>query len=98
MRIGAKICYTAASVSLTAFISCTKPYTPATSTTNLGILVVEGLINTADSTIVKLSRTVTIGNKTTVSPETKAIIVIENAQSTVFTLTETVKGTYITPA
>ena len=71
---------------------------PSVTTVNANILVVEGLINPTDSTIVNLSRTVTIANKTTANPETKAVVTIENATSTVYTLSETTKGTYITPA
>jgi len=78
---------------------CVKPYTPATTTTNANVSVVEGIINTgADSTIIKLSRTVIVTSATTANPETKAIITVENAQATVGTLTETVKGTYGVPA
>ena len=62
-------------------------------------MVVEGFINTgSDSTIVKLSRTVIIANKTTASPETKATVTVENAQGTAYPLTEIVKGTYASPA
>src|SRR5476649_2309023 len=75
---------------------CVKPYTPTTTTTNVNVLVVEGLINTSDSTIIKLSRTVIIANKTTLNPETKAVINIEDQQNNAYPLTETVKGTYIT--
>src|SRR5476651_1278349 len=84
-------------VSAVTIAGCTKPFAPQVTTINANVLVVEGLINTADSTIIKLSRTVIIDSKTTLSPETKAIITIENAQATVYPLTETVKGTYVTP-
>jgi hypothetical protein len=77
---------------------CTKPYTPTSISTNANILVVEGFINTgADSTIIKLSRTVTITNKTTVNPETKSVVTVENAQGITYPLAETVKGTYVSP-
>jgi hypothetical protein len=79
-------------------MACQKPFLPSVTTTNANILVIEGLINPADSTIVNLSRTVAIANKTTKSPETKAVVTIENAKSTVYTLSETTKGTYVTPA
>lgn len=97
MKMSTKILYISA-ITAGSFAGCVKPYIPSTTTTNANILVVEGLINTSDSTIIKLSRTVIIANKTTVSPETKAVITIENAQATVSALTETVKGTYVTPA
>ena len=78
-----------------AFYSCQKPIDLKATTTNANILVVEGLINAGtDFTTIKLSRTVIIGNKNTANPEGGATITIENAQATVATLKEIVKGTY----
>ena len=78
-----------------AFHSCQKPIDLKATTTNANILVVEGLINAGtDLTTIKLSRTVIIGNKNTANPEGGATITIENAQATVATLKEIVKGTY----
>jgi hypothetical protein len=77
---------------------CRKAFNPVVDQTDLNILVVEGMINTGtDSTIIKLSRTVPVGNKTTSSPETKAVITVENAQTTILTLTENGKGIYGAP-
>lgn len=84
-------------VVIIAFYGCQKKVNLKATTTNLNILVVEGLINIADSTKIKLSRTVVIGNKNTANPEGGAIVSIENAQATVATLTEIKKGTYVTP-
>jgi hypothetical protein len=82
----------------TTYYSCQKPIDIKATTTNANILVVEGLINAGtDSTKIKLSRTVIIGNKTTANPEGGAAVSIENAQATVATLKEIVKGTYATP-
>jgi len=97
MKMAGKILYIS-TVTMGALSGCIKPYMPPSTTANANVLVVDGLINTADSTIILLSRTVIITNKTTANPETKATITIENATSTVYTLTETVKGTYVTPA
>ncbi|GAB2973180.1 hypothetical protein GCM10027049_03970 [Mucilaginibacter puniceus] len=78
-----------------AFYSCQKPIDLKATTTNANILVVEGLINTGtDLTTIKLSRTVTIANKTIANPEGGAVITIENAQATVATLKEISKGNY----
>ncbi len=77
--------------------SCQKQVDLKATTTNANILVVEGLINVADSTKIKLSRTVVIGNKNTANPEGGATISIETAQAIVATLQERAKGTYITP-
>ncbi len=73
--------------------SCQKPIDIQATTTNANILVVEGLINVSDSTKIKLSRTVVIGNKNTANPERGATVTIETAQATVATLQEKVKGT-----
>ncbi len=81
------------------FYSCQKPIDIKATTTNVNILVVEGLINAGtDLTKIKLSRTVIIGNKTTANPEGGAIVTIENAQATVVTLNEISKGTYSSAA
>jgi hypothetical protein len=78
-----------------AIYSCQKPIDLKATTTNANILVVEGLINVGtDITTIKLSRTVIIGNKTTANPEGLATVTIENAQATVATLKEIVKGSY----
>jgi hypothetical protein len=86
------------SITLIIFYSCQKPIDIKATTTNANILVVEGLINVqTDSTKIKLSRTVVIGNKTTTNPEGLATVSIETAQGTVVTLKEIAKGTYVTP-
>jgi hypothetical protein len=77
---------------------CRKAFNPVVDQTDVSILVVEGMINTGtDSTIIRLSRTVPVGNKTTASPEIKAVVTIENAQATLLTLTEAPKGLYVAP-
>jgi hypothetical protein len=78
-----------------AIYSCQKPLDLKATTTNANILVVEGLINAGtDITTIKLSRTVIIDNKNTANPEGGATVTIENAQATVATLKEIVKGSY----
>jgi hypothetical protein len=80
------------------FYSCQKPIDLKATTTNANILVVEGLINAgSDSTKIKLSRTVIIGNKNSTNPEGGATVSIENAQAAVATLIEIAKGTYALP-
>src|SRR5476651_2529950 len=85
-------------IAVLTIYSCQKPLDIKTTESNANVLVVEGFINTADSTKVKLSRTVTVGNKITAKPESNAIITIENASGTVGNLTElsSAKGTYAT--
>ncbi len=82
---------------MVAVYSCQKPIDIQATTTNANILVVEGLINIADSTKIKLSRTVILGNKTVTNPEGGATVSIETAQATVVTLKEIIKGTYASP-
>ncbi len=89
--------YIGLSMAIILFYSCQKPIDIKTTTTNANILVVEGLINIADSTTIKLSRTVVVGNKNTANPEGGATISIETAQATVAILQEKAKGTYVTP-
>lgn len=77
---------------------CKKAFTPVVTSTNASILVVEGFINTGtDSTIIRLSRTVLVNNKTTVNPERNAIVTVETQQGTVLTLVEIAKGVYASP-
>jgi len=85
-------------ILVTTLYGCQKPIDLKATTTNANILVVEGLINSGtDSTKIKLSRTVIIGNKTAANPEGLAAVSIETAQATVVVLKEIAKGTYATP-
>jgi hypothetical protein len=77
------------------FTSCRKPYEPPVDTFNSNFLVVEGFINTgADSTIIKLSRTVPISEKGTLKPELRAQLVIESESNATYPLSELKGGTY----
>ncbi|MDB5016928.1 MAG: hypothetical protein JWQ84_1760 [Mucilaginibacter sp.] len=84
---------------LTLIIGCKKPYNPVVTATNYNYLVIEGLINTGqDSTIIKLSRTVTVDVQTTLNPELSARVSVENNQGNVYLLKEMGKGLYAIPA
>jgi len=75
--------------------SCRKPFAPAVTTADPGYLVVEGVINSgADSTIIKISRTVPLYSKDR-RPETGARVTVESDQNGHYPLTETAKGTYV---
>jgi hypothetical protein len=77
------------------YTSCRKPYEPPVDTINSNFLVVEGFINTgADSTIIKLSRTVPIAEKGTLKPELRAQLVIESESNTTYPLRELNGGIY----
>jgi hypothetical protein len=74
---------------------CTQLYNPAEVTINYNHLVVEGNIDPGtDSTIIKLSRTVKISSATT-APELRALVTVEDEQSTSHLLKETTNGNYI---
>jgi hypothetical protein len=77
-------------------MACRKPYNPPAITGNGSYLVVEGIINSGtDSTIIKLSRTVTVSSKVTANPELNAILTIESNQNSSYPLTETTNGNYV---
>lgn len=79
--------------------ACKERYTPDTTSINSNILVVEGFINTgADSTFIKLSRTVTLANKKVPNPEIGATITVETSTNETKVLVEKEKGLYVAPA
>lgn len=79
--------------------SCKQTFKPEVTSTNINLLVVEGVINIgADSTIIKLSRTVLVDNKTTAKPETGATVVVESETNEKYPLLEKTPGRYIAPA
>jgi len=60
-----------------AMIGCKKIYAPPVISSDNSYLVVEGVINSgADSTFIKLSRTVQLSSKVGTSPELNAIVII----------------------
>ena len=92
------VIYIIPALFLVTVYSCQKPLDIKTTDSNANVLVVEGFINTVDSTKIFLSRTVVIGNKTTANPEGGATITLENATGTVSPLIEKSKGYYTTPS
>ncbi len=75
---------------------CKKPYNPPAITSPGNYLVVEGVINPgADSTIIKLSRTVNLSSGNVHNPETNATITVQSDASNSYPLIEIAPGTYI---
>nr|WP_294948917.1 DUF4249 domain-containing protein [uncultured Mucilaginibacter sp.] len=75
-------------------LSCRKFYAPKVVAADTNVLVVEGVIDPGtDSTIIKLSHTVNISEKTSTKPETGAAVNVEGAGAT-YHLTEIRNGTY----
>ncbi len=76
------------------FTACEKPFAPAIVATNVGYLVVEGVINSgADSTIIKLSRTVKLSNNK-VMTESGANVYVESDNNQKYPLAEKPVGVY----
>ncbi|TCC90161.1 DUF4249 domain-containing protein [Pedobacter frigiditerrae] len=76
---------------------CKENFNPVVAPINTNILVVEGMINAgADSTIINLSRTVLVSEKTTTKPEIGATLTVESESNQAYPLSEltTKKGTY----
>ena len=78
---------------------CKKPYAPPIVTSTLNYLVVEAVINSgADSTLIRLSRTVNVASKVGSKPELHAIVTVENDQQASYALQETSNGFYGLPS
>jgi hypothetical protein len=89
-----KITYLLALIA--AMLSCKKPYNPPAITSPGSYLVVEGVINTGtDSTIIKLSKTVSISSTVTTNPVLHATVSVESDQNGSYPLTETGNGNYV---
>jgi hypothetical protein len=81
-------------LAILVYIACKKPFNSPVVSTNYNYLVVEGNINSGDSTIFKLSRTQAVGNKDQFKAELKAIVTIKSNQNISYTLVETGSGNY----
>lgn len=76
-------------------VGCKKPYNPPAIASPGSYLVVEGEINSgADSTFIKLSRTVNLSSKITTNPELHAVLAIQSDQNVSYPLKETSNGNY----
>src|ERR1700739_4681324 len=78
-------------------LGCKKAYVPPVISSNNSYLVVEGLINTgADSTFIKLTRTVKLSDANTPKPELGAIVMVEGDNNSAYPLQEAGNGVYST--
>ena len=81
-----------------AWCSCRQAYNPRPIATVSNYLVVEGVINTgADSTIIRLSRTVPLSSKAALKPELNAIVTLQDDKGDSYIMTEAGKGYYTAP-
>jgi hypothetical protein len=79
---------------------CKRPYQPNVKDTGTSYLVVEGTINSAntstDSTYIKLSRTINLSAaEKSIKPETRAVVSVEDGQGYTFALQELSGGRYV---
>src|ERR1700756_1735763 len=76
-------------------VSCKQSYEPPAISAKNNFLVVEGIIGSgADSTFIKLSRSVNVSSKATNRPELNAIVDIEDDQNNAYPVAETGNGSY----
>jgi hypothetical protein len=75
-------------------LSCRKPFTPAIASDSNHYLVIEGVVNTNDSTFIRISRTQKIDTIHTISPEANAVVTVESDANNTYTLNQKVAGIY----
>ncbi|NVO84769.1 DUF4249 domain-containing protein [Hymenobacter terrestris] len=79
-------------------IGCVEPYAPDVIDAPPSLLVVDGFINAAGPTTIRLSRTASLAATITPPPEARARLVIEQQNGPNYPLTETTLGTYVSAA
>jgi len=85
-------------IFIAVVVSCRKPYSPPAIALSGSYLVVEGVINSgADTTLIKLSKTVKLSSAVTINPLSGAVVTVVSDQGAVYPLTEIAKGSYISP-
>lgn len=84
-------------ILLVTEMACKKPYEPNVVANPGNYLVVEGVINTTDSTIIRLSRTVKLDTSIGSRPEFGAMVTIVSEGGNSYQLAETGNGYYKTP-
>jgi Domain of unknown function (DUF4249) len=83
------------SVIILVFVACKQEYPLPKETSNLNLLVVEGLLNSGpDTTLIRITRTFNPGDIANVKPELRAQVTVEGENSTVAVLTGNTKGEY----
>lgn len=75
--------------------ACRKPYNPPAIASPGSYLVVEGQIDAgSDSTVILLSRTVSLSSKTVINPVSGAVVSVEGDENTTYPLLQTGPGRY----
>src|SRR5687768_4453505 len=80
---------------MVAVLSCVEPYNPPAIKELVDILVVDGFLNSTDSTAeVKLSKAAALSDQSGPQVETNATVFVEDENGNAFYLTETEEGVY----
>ncbi|HVW96081.1 MAG TPA: DUF4249 domain-containing protein [Mucilaginibacter sp.] len=74
-------------------VACKKPYNPPVINSPQSYLVVEGTINTKDTTTIKISRTVKLSQATALNP-VEATVAVESSTGDTYGLGEIAPGVY----
>lgn len=91
-----KFIYALSAVVFMAITMCKKPFNPQVIDVTTNVLVVDGTINSgADSTFIKLSRTVKLTASSSQNPETGATATVEDDQNGLYNLKEMPNGLYV---
>jgi len=82
-------------LSIIILSGCKKPYNPPATASPGSYLVVEGVINAgADSTVITLSKTVSLSSASGANPVLNAVVTVESNKNNVYPLTDAGHGKY----
>lgn len=82
-------------IAIVFLLGCKEEYLPPTIGGSNNFLIVEGIINSgADSTIIKLNRTLSLNDTSSEIPETGAIVLVESKSGVKHSLTHLGRGRY----
>ncbi|MBL4679073.1 MAG: DUF4249 domain-containing protein [Mucilaginibacter sp.] len=84
-------------VLMIAAFGCKKAFTPSLLNNNEHYLVIEGNIDGADSTFIRLSRTKNVDTLKTIVPELGAMLTIESSNNETISFTVKKPGIYVAP-
>lgn len=83
---------------LVFIVGCKEPYNPPVESTGQNMLVVEGILNSANGpTTIRLSRSLKLQDTARINPELNATLVVEGKDNTVRSLTSQGNGLYSSP-
>jgi hypothetical protein len=85
-------------LGISAIFGCKKPYSPPAATANSHYLVVQGVIAAGqDSTIITLSRTVSLSGTASSVPELNATVTVVSDQNITYPIPQVDSGKYAAP-